>query len=1002
MKQELRIRPIIKWIVHRTWCCMPLLFFLAGISHGQTITGKVTDMLTGESLPGVSILVKHSSAGSMTNLEGKYSISVNESDTLVFSSIGYFDREVIVGNRTKIDVSLERDAESLKEVVVVGYGTQSRRNVTGSVSQVDMKQVENLPTTNISQALRGRVAGVQFTDNGRPGQGGTILIRGQRSISAGNNPLIILDGIFFEGSLADINPADIASMEVLKDASATAIYGSRAANGVILITSKRGNTEKPLIRFGTYYGISDWSYTMKLLSPDRYIEKTLDWRRQSGLEADPTKVADYLPTTERENYLAGHTIDPWEIASQQGSIQNYNISVSGRTDRTNYFLSGNYNYDKGLVFNDQARRLSIRANLDNNITDWLRIGINAQFAERDLSAIPANLSAARQTSPFSSVWLDEAKTDPNPFPTEENVPSIIFNSIINKNETFERNLFANFYGVFDVPFVEGLSFRINYSPNYRWEEINNFSPVYQRNGRNDLGSASKYAGLTKAWVWENILTYKRRMGVDHDIDVTLLYGRNQTFRESLQGSGTDFSGTSDANSWNNLSLAKVQTTHTTASRVDAISSMARINYRFKNRYLITLTARRDGSSVFGVNNKYGMFPSAALAWVASEEPFMSNLADVDILKFRISYGSVGNQAISAYESLIRQGQDLYVFGDGGTTYIGLFPENLANPNLTWETTTTANFAVDFELWKGRLAATIEYYTMSTENLLLTRELPSPTGFSSILTNVGETRNKGVEITLNSINLQRNRFEWRTNLTFSTNKNKIIHLYQSDLNGDGIEDDDIGNKWFIGQPINIAYDYNVVGVYQETDEIPEGQKPGFLRLEDANGDGTINTDDRKVLGVMDPKYRIGITNSLSYGNFEFQLTINALQGWLGSNGLLSMDPSRGGAVTFVERSNFLDAGWWTPENRSNTRSSLVYTNPYGHGYYQSRNFVRIQEAALSYNFPDTFTNSIRINSLTVFLSGRNLYNFTKWQAMDPESDSTFPTPRTIIIGLNASF
>ncbi len=978
----------------------------------QTITGTVTDE-NEAGLPGVSILVKGTQKGTTTDQNGKYRVAVADGNAvLVFSFVGYISQEIEAGNQTSINIVLKPDLKALEEVVVVGYGTQSRRNVTGSVTKVDMKQMEGLPNTNISQALRGRVAGVQFTDNGRPGQGGGLLIRGQRSITAGNNPLIILDGIFFEGSLNDINPGDIESMEVLKDASATAIYGARAANGVILVTSKRGTTEKPQIRFSALYGLSQWSHKPTLLSPERYLQKILDYRSQAGLVADPAKVADYLDATEKKNYLAGNAIDPWELVSQSAGIQNYDLSVSGRSEKTNYFISTNYNIDKGLIFNDNANRKSVRVNLENQILDWFRIGTNAQYAERDLSGINGSVTSAFWTSPFISPWLDADPTQPNPFPTEDQLAGpVLFNAIVNQNEEIQRNLFANFYAAIDIPFISGLAYRINYSPNYRWYDLNNFSPVYQRNGVNNTGSASRRADFNRTWVLENIVTYNKQLNQNHAFDVTLLYGRNQNFNRSLVGSGVDFTGSSDANGWNNLSLAKIQTTTSNASQVDAISSMARLNYRFKDRYLFTLTARRDGNSVFGGNNKFGTFPSAAVAWIVSDEPFMKKFSGINSLKFRASYGSVGNQAVSPYQSLIRQSQSQYVFGDGGATSVGLFPANMANPNLTWETTTTTNFALDFDLFKGRIGGTVEWYNLDTKDLLLNRQLPTPTGFGSVLTNVGATNNRGVELTLTTQNLKSGKLEWTSSLAFSRNINKIVHIYKSDVNNDGREDDDIGNGWFIGKPIQIIYDYTFDGIYQVGDQIPVGQKAGFVRMKDLNNDGKINADDRSVVGNKDAKYRWSLTNNLKYGNFNLMVMLNSLMGWQRENYLGALFERAGNTSgNFPSRvTNFQDLGWWTPENKSNTRSSMVYTNPFASAaeLIESRDFVRIQEVSLSYHLPKTLLNNWKINSASVFLSVRNLHTFTKWTGMDPESGyndrgNIFPTPRTGSLGLSVSF
>lgn len=967
----------------------------------QSISGTVIDE-KGEGLPGVSVLLKGSQRGTTTDVAGKYRLSIPDGTpdaTLVFSFVGFLSEEVPVGNQSTVNITLKPDTRALDEIVVVGYGTQSRRNVTGSVAKIDMKQVENLPNTNVTQALRGRVAGVQFTDNGRPGQGGTILVRGSRSITASNDPLIILDGVFYNGNLADINPNDIETMEILKDASSAAIYGSRAANGVVLITSKKGTTEKPIIRFNAYAGVSDWSRRMKLLSPERYIEKTLDVRRQSGQTADPAQVASYLQNTEAENYRNGITIDPWKEISQQGSIQSYDISVSGRTGRTSYFISTAQVYEKGLIFNDNANRTSFRINLENNITPWLRVGVNSQYARRDLSGKESDTGQGYTLSPFGKLYFDAAKTDPIPYPVDDQIQrSPIFYPLLDKDQEIKHNLFANFYAIVDAPFLPGLSYRVNYSPNYRWEHKYTSSPIYKRNGLNNLGSASKYNREDFDWVLENILTYSRHIGEHHDLDVTLLYGRNQRYWESTTANGSNFF--TDVLSWNNLNLAQVQQNFSDAQQVDGISSMARVNYRFRNRYLLTFTARRDGTSVFGASHKYGTFPSAALGWVASDESFMRKLPVFNLLKFRFSVGSVGNQAIAPYQSLSTSGTTQYVYGDGGSTVNAVYTSTMANPDLRWETTVSKNAAVDFELFKGRLGGTFEYYHMNTHDLLLNRSLPSPTGFGQVLTNLGATKNVGFEATLNSSNFRKGKFEWTTNLNFSTNRNRIIHLYGNDNNGDGREDDDLGNRWFIGQPININYDYVVDGVYQEGDELPAGYKPGFLRFKDLNGDGKLDANDRTVISQREPKYRWGINNTFRYGNLSLSIFLNAMQGW--SQSFYLLDPVNNYPNRPV---NMLDAGWWTAENKSNTRPSLTYTNPLGYGYYTSRDFVRIQDVSLSYEFPKTLLSRLKINGLRAYVSGKNLYTFTNYVGQDPESGynwAGYPTARSVTGGINLSF
>ncbi len=791
----------------------------------RVVRGKVTDE-RGEVLPGVNILIKDTQQGTTTDSNGYFSLSVpDEKAVLSFSFVGYLSQEIVVNNQAMLDIILKIDQKALEEVVVVGYGTQSKRNVTGAVSKVNMKDTENLPTTNIAQSLRGRVSGVQFTDSGRPGQNGTILIRGPRSLSGGNNPLIILDGIFFNGSMTDINPNDIESMEILKDASAAAIYGSRAANGVILITSKKGAGEKPTIRLNQYSGLSGWSYKPKLLSPERYIQKTLDARIQNRLEADPARITEYLRSSEAANYQKGVTTDPWKEISQSSRISSSDLSLSGSTSKTNYFVSFSHVNEKGLIFNDNQERVSIRTNIENEITSWLKIGSNTTYIRRNLSGNEASPASAYRASPFGTWYHEDGSPLINGYVSEDVYgTNTLWTARIARNEEIYNNLFANFYAIIDIPFIKGLRYRLNYSPNYRWQHNYNFVPQ-DRSLTTNNSRASKFVREDFDWVIENIVTYDYQIDKNHALDLTLLYGRNHFGWESTtataQQLSTNFSG------WNNLALGSVLTNNSDASAIEGISSMFRLNYRFLDKYLFTVTARRDGCSVFSANNKYASFPSAAFAWIVSEEPFMRSVPAVDYLKLRISYGSTGNQAISPYRSLTMvQSSPLYVFGNSGTSSIGSIPENMGNSGLKWETTYSTNVALDFDLFKGRLGGTIEAYSMNTKDLLVNRSLPNATGYLSVMTNLGATSNYGLKISLNSVNVRKNSFEWHSSLVFSNNRNKIVHLYRSDIDGDGKEDNDLGNRWLIGHPINIAYDYITDVIYLEGDDLPRGYPAGY--------------------------------------------------------------------------------------------------------------------------------------------------------------------------------
>ena len=989
---------------HISWLIIFLLLLSSTNTFAQNrlVKGLVQDE-KGITMPGVNVTLKGTSTGVVTDVNGKYSISISGNEMLIFSFLGYESQEIAVQKRTVINVVLLPTSKELGEVVVVGYGTQSKHNITGSITQVDVAKIANLPNTNIGQALRGIVAGVQVTENGRPGQSGTILIRGPRSLSASNDPLIVLDGIIFSGSLTDINPNDIQSLAVLKDASSAAIYGSRAANGVILVTSKIGTTEKPNIRFNAFNGVSDWAYKVKEFSAQRYVQSKLDWRAQSGLEADPSKISTYLYKSEQDNYANGISHNSWDESSQPGRISSYDLSISGRSQYTNYYVSGALVDEKGVVFNDNQKRISVRANIDNKITDWLGVGINSTFIHRDLSGVSADLGNAYGNSPLGTWYYSDG--EPTQYVVPEDIGSngqSVRASILTTNEEIYDNLFSNIYAKINVPFIKGLGYRVNYSPNYRWGHNYNFFRQ-DKHLTNNTTNASKFDQKNFDWVLENILTYSKQFGKDHALDFTLLYGRNHTEAESTTSTADQLN--SDALGFNNLGLGSILSNSSTANASEGISSMFRMNYGFKGKYLLTLTARRDGSSVFAANNKYATFPSGSLAWVVSDEPFIKKAAFIDMLKLRLSYGAVGNQAIGSYQSLSLSNITQYVYGDGGATTIGVSPSTMANPNLKWETTYTANAAIDFDLFKGRLGGTIEVYNSNTSDLLVRRSIPVMDGYTSIFTNIGLVNNKGIELTLNSINIQEGKFEWGTNFVFSANRNTIVHLYNTDANGDGKEDDDIANNWFIGHPITTYYDYMFDGIYQVGDKIPTGSKPGDVRFKDLNGDGKIDAKDRTFIGSGgQPNYRFGITNIFRYGNVSLSVFVNSMEGWISNFPLLNtaVSPNAPGRGL-----NQLDAGYWTAENKSTTRPSLVYNNPLSAGWYLSRNFVRIQDVSLSYQFSKKMLSKLKMSNLTVFMSGKNLYTFTKWLGSDPESGGTsgssfYPMPRTITFGVNVGF
>jgi TonB-linked SusC/RagA family outer membrane protein len=987
----------------KLWPGVLLLLFSITALAQDAVTGKVIDAKSKEALPGATVKLSTSASGVSTDENGNFRLEVaQKSGVLVVSYIGYDVKELPLNpNSNNLTVELQPSNASLDEVVVVGYGTQSKRKVTGAVSSLDMSVQENSPSVNAGQALRGRVAGVQILDNGRPGQDPSILIRGQRSLSANNAPLIVLDGIIFGGSLSDINPNDILSMDVLKDASAASIYGSRAANGVILITSKRADKEGVVVSFNTSVSTYAWGKKIETFGPERYLQSKLDYRTQSGLEADPAKLTTYLYRTEADNYQKGLITDPYDQVSQSAGLFNYDLNLAGRSAKTNYFLSSSFSKEAGLLVNDNFKRQTFRMNLETEVNSFIKVGMTSTYGKRDMSGVAAAVGSLYTASPYGT-WR-QPNGDPTRYIVEEDQVSSnpLYNSLMTTNEEIYNNLLSNFYTVIEVPKVEGLSFRVNFSPNVRWNHNYNFFKQDQYLANNTT-YANKLNRNGFDWVLENIVKYNKSFK-KHTFDVTALFGKNYMQQEQTYANASQLS--SDALGYNDLSLGTILTNSSSAYEIRGISSMARLNYDYAGKYMVTLTTRRDGSSVFAANNKYAIFPSVALGWNMVSEDFMQNQDLFNNLKVRLSYGSVGNQGIDPYQSLSLSSITQYVYGNGGSMSIGAFPSIMGNDNLRWETTYSTNLGIDFGILSNRISGTVELYNTRTKDLLVRRSIPAMNGYLNVLTNIGEVQNRGIEITLNSTNVQSNKFSWNTGFNFTFNQNEITKLYGQDLDNDGVEDDDISNRWFIGQPITSYYDYVFDGIYQQGDNLPTGYRPGYVKLKDLNQDGKIDANDRTIIGSGgQPRFKFGLSNDFHFGNLTVSTFINAMTGWMSNFPLLNtaVSPNAPGRGL-----NQLDAGYWTSENASNTRPSLLYNNPQGHGWYVSRNFVRLQDVSVSYQVPASILDRVKLKSVRVFANAKNLITISDWPGTDPEIGGTgsgdlYSLPRIYNMGLGFSF
>jgi TonB-linked SusC/RagA family outer membrane protein len=962
------------------------------VKADRIISGKVTDE-KGEALPGVSIVVKGTQRGTTTDMKGVFELSLPDGDaTLIFSFVGYLPQEIAAGNQSSLTISLQSDSRSLEEMVVVGYGSAKKKDLTGAVTRVDLEQSRLQPNVNPVQALRGTVAGVTIVDNGRPGSDATITIRGRNSISASTSPLIVLDGIIYAGgSLSDINSNDIESIDILKDASSSAIYGSLAANGVILVTTKKGSTSKPRISINSYFGTSDFAHAPDYRNAEEYLQARKD-----------AEIADKGPLPfqllEEANIAAGNIIDPWEEIKRKAPVSSNELSVSGRTDRVNYYFSGSYTDVKSPVKGDNFNRVAARVNLDVMITDWLSIGTNSGYSVKDNSGVRADLSMASQISPYANLYYDDGV--PRPLPMNIGaVENPLTKTLLNRNYNVTKTLFTNSYTDIKLP-VPGLTHRLNVGFTDKGTEEYNYTPSFKREQFFNLGRGSKDHYAYQNLTIENILRYDKIIARDHALNVTLLYGTyTDKDQRSVLSSNNIFN---DVLGYNALEIGENFAINTDAGKSQQVSSMGRVGYRYKGKYILDLTMRRDGYSAFGKGKKYGLFPAIGVSWNVSDEAFMSNIQAIDNLKLRTSWGKNGNRGVSRYSSLSSISQTNYVFGDGASPSVGLLTSSLGNPDLGWETTKSTNFGIDVSVLIGRIGGSVDYYQTRTNDLLLRQSIPIMTGFTTFLRNIGETENKGLEISVNTTNVQKNDFVWNTRLVFTLNRNKITKLTGNDLNKDGVEDDDITSKWFIGHPLGSNFDYVFDGIYQTDDDLTSipGAIPGHIRFKDLNEDGAITPADRKVIGSNQASFTTGITNTFSYKGISLMVLFNIRQGGQSSNSTLNP------GTNYYDLFNTLNVPYWTPENRSNTHAAINYRNPLNYAFYQDRSFVRLQDVSLSYDLPASLLNKAKISGIKVYASGKNLVTWTKWNGWDPEHGvggrspgENGPLLKTFTLGLN---
>lgn len=959
----------------------------------RTVEGTIVDQAENLPLPGVSVLEKGTTNGTVTDLDGKFTLTLRTANPiLVLSFVGFDTQELNVGNQNNFEIVLREDVSQLDEVVVVGYGTQKRSDITGSVASVPKDRLSNLPVTDITQAIQGTTAGLTVTQGSSvPGSPGGMQIRGVNSINANTSPFIVVDGSPFFGSINDISPNDVESIEILKDASAVAIYGTRGANGVILITTKRGSegAGKPRINYSGYTGFEGFANMLTPMGPDQYVQKYEDF-----LAANNLSRTQVLPNAaEVDNYNRGVTTDWMDVATQQGRITENNLSITGGTDNVQYFVSGSHLDQQGVIKGFGFQRTSIRSNIDARINDYIKVGTSAFFTDRNQDGGRANLLQASAMSPYSVPYDENGNLIVWPMAPEQLFVNPLLGTTTDRQDR-QKTLSGGAY--VDInPGIPGLTYRLNGNFVYN---IDRFAQYSGRQANDLFGTANINNTERQNWVLENILTYTREFD-KHRFDLTGLYSAQKVdfLRNTTQSRGF----TNDALSFYNMGAGTTQQTWSEGNGYTLLSQMGRVNYSYDSRYLVTVTARRDGYSAFGANtSKYGLFPSIALGWNIHNERFMANNNSIGELKLRLSHGQTGNQAIGVNQTASVASTYLQPFN--GAAQVGVLYNVMGNANLNWETTTATNLGLDFGIVENKVRGTIEAYKTVTTDILLRRNLPTTTGYENVWANLGKMQNMGLEFTLHTVNLTRGDFVWESSLNYSQYRNEILELY-----GDGR--DDIGNNWFIGQPLRVVFDFEKIGIWQTGEEVAGHDpvsRPGDIKFRDQNGDGIINADDRIILGQRDPRWIGGLTNTFRYKNFNLSIFVQAVRGGLRSNNVLSYADEAG------RRNIPEDIGYWTPDNPSNYWPSLgAFRNYRGFQFTEDFSFVRIKDIRLGYNVPKPLISRFGIENLTVYMAGRNLHTFTNWIGWDPEANyvprgsdnyqNNYPLVRTVSFGLNVT-
>ena len=1010
----------------------------------KQVSGTVVDA-AGEAVIGASVMVKGTSTGTITDFDGKFALqNVSDNASLVISYVGYRTQTVATAGKNQFNITLEEDKQLLDEVVVVGYGVQRKSDVTGALTRVGEKELNAKPVGNAFEALQGKAAGVDITTSERPGTMGGIMIRGQRSISAGQGPLYVVDGVPLQaGGIESINPRDIEAIDILKDASSTAIFGSRGANGVVLITTKRGQEGKVQL---TYNGSMTFEKIVDK-SPAMNASDYITWRRWAYYNSAPDKYTPGdQPTMEQDkaffagdetalnNVMKGWASGSWDgskvtdtdwtdFVTQTGVTQEHTLSARGGSKNMSGYVSFGYLNNKGTQKGQSYERYNLSASADINGTKWFKVGgsFNASYGVQKYGySVPYGTStgakelysAAKSILRYTLPYDENGEIITQPGGSTTNTYSVIdeWKKSKDNRETFRA--LGSFYAQIDFGQIfeplQGLQWKTQFGPDFRYYRRGNFldSSSISRAGGNN--SASRSDERHFAWTLDNMLLYNKSIK-EHTFGLTLLQSASKVNNES--SSMSEQKVTIPSFLWNNMGAIDITDTQYQASMgtglsENALSSyMARINYSFMDRYLLTASARWDGSSVLAEGNKWDFFPSMALGWRMEQESWLKDVTWLDQLKLRLGVGVTGNSAVAPYGTLGVISSFWMPFSTGNSQifvtnepYYTNGSNAMPNKKLGWEKTTQWNFGVDFSFLKGRIGGTIDLYTSKTKDLLLSMSVPSLSGYPSMMANIGQTKNKGVEVTINAIPVMTKDFVWNSNLNFAWQKDEIVEL----ANG---KEDDINNAWFIGESIAVHYGYEADGLWQESDAAEmakfneNGAKfsAGMVKPVDQNGDYKIDADDRVIIGNKNPRFTAGWTNSISWKGLELALELQGRFGYTistGGEGQLGMYQQR-------------EISYWRPDNTGAEWQKPVYSQAGGDPYsgllgFKDASFIKIRNLSLGYNFDKSLCQTVGINGAKLYVQGKNLgMLYSSVDFMDLDTGATFFN-RGFTVGLQVEF